>query len=63
MTLESLMITDAGSGARARILPGLGFNCYSFHWRGNGGPARSKLCGRRPILPPGRPNHRIAAFR
>jgi aldose 1-epimerase len=30
MALESFTISDAASGARAKILPGLGFNCYSF---------------------------------
>ncbi len=30
MTLPSLELRDANSGARAKILPGFGFNCYSF---------------------------------
>lgn len=30
MKLESLSIEDSQSGARARIMPRLGFNCYSF---------------------------------
>src|SRR5262245_51093553 len=30
MTLESITITDSTSGAQAKIVPGLGFNCYSF---------------------------------
>ncbi len=30
MALETLTIKDAASGAKAKILPGLGFNCYSF---------------------------------
>ena len=28
--MESIVITDVQTGAEARILPGLGFNCYSF---------------------------------
>ena len=30
MALESLTIRDQSTGAEARVLPGLGFNCYSF---------------------------------
>src|SRR4051794_21812693 len=30
MALESLTIRDKTTGAEARVLPGLGFNCYSF---------------------------------
>lgn len=30
MKLEPLTIEDAKTGSRAKILPGLGFNCYSF---------------------------------
>jgi len=30
MSLESICITDATSGAKACILPGLGFNCYQW---------------------------------
>jgi aldose 1-epimerase len=38
MALESFTISDAASGARAKILPGLGFNCYSFEAATPAGP-------------------------
>ena len=38
MALESFTISDAASGARAKILPGLGFNCYSFEVATPAGP-------------------------
>ena len=34
--MESIVITDAQSGAEARVLPELGFNCYSFRVPLNG---------------------------
>ena len=30
MTQEIVTISDAATGARAKILPGRGFNCFSF---------------------------------
>jgi aldose 1-epimerase len=30
MSLETITIADAASGTRAKVLPGLGFNCYGF---------------------------------
>lgn len=38
MALETLTISDATNGARAKILPGIGFNCYSFEAATSGGP-------------------------
>ena len=38
MTLEIAEIEDAGTGSKARVLPGLGFNCYSFEASGGGPP-------------------------
>jgi aldose 1-epimerase len=38
MPLESFTISDAANGARAKILPGLGFNCYSFEAATPAGP-------------------------
>ena len=39
MSLEILTLTDATSGAMARIVPALGFNCYSFTIGAANGPA------------------------
>lgn len=38
MTLEIVTIADAASGASARILPAVGFNCFSFQVRTPSGP-------------------------
>lgn len=38
MALETITLEDETSGARARVLPGLGFNCYSFEASSVSGP-------------------------
>jgi aldose 1-epimerase len=38
MALETVTISDAVFGSRAKILPGLGFNCYGFSVPTPGGP-------------------------
>ena len=38
MTLEVVEIEDGATGSKARVLPGLGFNCYSFEAAGDGPP-------------------------
>ncbi|MEX2559249.1 MAG: aldose 1-epimerase [Pirellulales bacterium] len=38
MALEPITITDQSSGATARIVPGFGFNCYSFQSMPSGVP-------------------------
>jgi aldose 1-epimerase len=37
MNLDPQIITDRDSGTTARVMPGLGFNCYSFRAQGNDG--------------------------
>lgn len=38
MALETFTLSDAASGARAKVLPGIGFNCYSFEVSTSSGP-------------------------
>ncbi len=41
MSLETLTLVDSRSGARARIAPGIGFNCYSFEVPTSAGPVET----------------------
>jgi aldose 1-epimerase len=41
MALETVTISDAGFGSRAKILPELGFNCYGFSVPTPGGPVET----------------------
>lgn len=38
MSLEIVTITDPAHGSKAKILPGVGFNCYGFSVAGSSGP-------------------------
>ena len=38
MALETITLSDPASGARAKVLPGVGFNCYSFEAPTSTGP-------------------------
>lgn len=41
MALETITITDAATGSRAKILPGVGFNCYSYSVATPAGPLQT----------------------
>ncbi|MEX0713254.1 MAG: aldose 1-epimerase [Pirellulales bacterium] len=57
MALEPITITDQSSGATARIVPGFGFNCYSFQSMTSGVPL--ELLGSDPDILSGqsKPSH------
>ncbi len=38
MSLEIVTISDAAAGSKAKVLPGVGFNCYGFSVQGSDGP-------------------------
>ena len=57
MTLESLTISDAASGATAKILPAAGFNCYSFVVPGGGEPIEALWTAADFVAGQGKPSH------
>jgi D-hexose-6-phosphate mutarotase len=57
MTLKPITIFDPRSGARAKILPAIGFNCYSFEVQAEYGPIEVLWSADDFLTGQGKPSH------